>query len=112
MTPEEITAKCAELSATLNTKVEAITVFADDEKTDVAVAFLKNPSRAAKRAILDEMLRSNTAAGQLYLEAALIKDASDPCLSSSASEHDALVIGAELACLGKVEVWQSDLKKK
>ncbi len=109
MTPEEIHARVEELTTKLGVKVVGMTINKDG---DEAVMFLKEPNREAKRAIMDKMMTSPTAAGQLYLEATLIKDQSDPRISSSSPEHDAIVLGAEVACIPLIEIYQAEIKKK
>lgn len=81
-------------------------------KEDTVVGFLKSPNREAKRAILDELMKSPTSAGKIYLECALIKEVSDPRLYSAEAQHDAIVIGAEMACIPLIEIYQAEVKKK
>ena len=105
----EATTKAAELTKELGYLVEPLILTHGE---NVVVGFLRQPAREAKRAILDEMMKSPTSAGKLYLECALLKEKSDPRLSSSASEHDSIVMGAEMACIPKIEIYQSEVKKK
>lgn len=109
LTPAEIAIK---LSAELGFEVSPLVVTNPKDETDVVVGYLKQPNREAKRAIVDEMMKSPTTAGKTYLECALIKDKSDPRFVSAASEHDSIVLGAELACIPLIEFYQSQIKKK
>jgi len=109
LTPAEMALK---LSAELGFEVTALVVKNSKDENDVVVGFLKQPNREAKRAIVDEMMKSPTTAGKTYLDCALLKDKSDPRLTSPASEHDAIVLGAELACVPLIELYQADVKKK
>ena len=82
------------------------------DKNDFVLMYLQNPSREAKRTIMDEIMKSPTSAGRLYIECALLKEDSDPRVSSSLAENDAIVMGAELACVPLIELYQTDIKKK
>lgn len=79
---------------------------------DTVVGYLKEPNREAKRSVIDELLKSPTTAGKIYLECALIKEKSDPRLYSVLPEHDSIVLGAEMACIPLIELYQSAIKKK
>jgi hypothetical protein len=105
----EATTKAAELTKELGYTVEPLILKSGE---DIVVGFLKIPNREAKRAVLDELMKSPTSAGKIYLECALIKEKSDPRISSNSSEHDAIVMGAEMACIPKIELYQSEVKKK
>lgn len=105
-TPQE---QAVEHSEKLGFKVEALVL---NQGEDTVIGFLKNPNREAKRAILDELLKSPTNAGKLYLDVSLVKEVSDPRLWSNDSDCDAIVMGAEMACVSKVELYQSEIKKK
>ena len=109
MTSEEITAKAEELSLKRGKKVYPLTVNANGEQV---IGFIEEPKRQAKYAAMNELAKKDVAtAGEIILDACLIKEESDTRLYSNESAHDSIVIGAAMACLKLVEVYEADLKK-
>lgn len=109
MTPEEIAAKADELSIAKGRKVYSICVDANGEQI---VGFIEEPKRQAKYAALNELAKKDVAtAGEIILDACLIKEESDKRLYSMDSAHDGIVISAAMACIKLVEVYEADLKK-
>lgn len=109
LTQEQINEKADLLSQQRQVKVYPIIV---DAKGEQIVGFIEEPKRQAKYAAMNELAKKDVAtAGELILEACLIKEESDKRLFSQSSEHDSIVIGAAMACLKLVEVYEADLKK-
>lgn len=109
-TDQEITKKAEELSSALKFKVKPIVV--KTKSGERVVGYYRQPSRQAKMAAFDKVNMSMTSAGELLLEASLIKEESDPRLYSLDPEHDDIVIGASLAMFEELNVASADLPKK
>jgi hypothetical protein len=109
LTQEEIQLKAETLTEQRRVKVYPIIV---DAKGEQIVGYIEEPKRQAKYAAMNELAKKDVAtAGELILDACLIKEESDKRLYSQNAEHDSIVIGAAMACLKLVEVYEADLKK-
>jgi hypothetical protein len=74
---------------------------------------VKEPSRAVKIAVMDKSLVGMYSASEQMLEVILIKEESDPRISSERSEDDKYYLGAVMEAynLVKVAINQADKKK-
>jgi hypothetical protein len=108
MTPTE---KAVELSQQLGVKVHAI-VFKEDADSTEVVGFIKEPSRAVKLAVLDKSVMGGFSAAAEMLDLILLKEHSDPRISSERSEDDKINLGAVMAAFDLVKFSTNTLKKK
>jgi hypothetical protein len=108
MTPTE---KAVELSQQLGVKVHAI-VFKEDPDSPEVVGYLKEPSRAVKLAVLDKAALGGFSAAGEMLDLILLKEHSDPRISSERSEDDKIYLGAVMAAFDLVKFSTNTLKKK
>lgn len=106
----EIIKKAEELSSALKFNVKPLVV--KTKAGERVVGYYKQPSRQAKMAAFDKVNMSMTSAGELLLEACLIKEESDSRLFSDAPIHDDIVIGASLAMFEELSVAAADFPKK
>ena len=108
---EEVDKKAAELSTREGVLVHPM-IFPQDEGEDV-VGYLREPSRLTKMRVMDKAMQGGqiTAAYELF-EAVLIRDASDPILTSEKPEHDKFILGATMAAFNLVTLAVDAYKKK
>lgn len=128
---EEVFAKADQLSDKYKTKVYPLVVtvpkislsvmatngsepLKEETGEEKIVGYIKEPSRQAKMAALDKTAieGSITLGGEMILNACLIKEESDPRIFSTASEYDAIYIGACMQCNKLVQAYSAELKKK
>ena len=100
-----------ELSEQLKVKVHAI-VFKESEDSEEIIGYLKEPSRAVKLAVLDKSVMGGFSAAAEMLDLVLLKEHSDPRISSERSEDDKIYIGAVMAAYDLVKFSTNTLKKK
>ncbi len=125
LTPKEIQAKIAEkniesaakaveLTKKLGVKVHFMSFITDPQASDFVVGFVKEPSRLVKARAIDRVKQGNPSlAYQELLEIVLIKEESDPRITSEASENDKYNLGACEFCGGLliIAVDTNDTKK-
>lgn len=92
-------------------KVHAI-VFKDEASGDDITGFVKEPSRMAKAAVLDKALMGSISAVEEILDSVLIKEHSDPRMSSESQEHDSIHFGLVMAVYNLIKFKSNTLKKK
>lgn len=104
--------KAVELSQQLGAKVHPL-VFTASEEDEPVVGFVKEPSRAVKLAVLDKTLVGMYSAAAEMLDVIILKEHSDPRITSEKPEHDKYYLGATMAAyeLIKLAVNQVDKKK-
>lgn len=104
--------KAVELSETMGIKVHALVFLASEEEEPV-IGYVKEPSRAVKLAVMDKSLVGMYSAASEMLDVILLKEHSDPRISSERSEDDKYYLGATMAAyeLVKVSINQADKKK-
>ncbi|GAC1662318.1 MAG: hypothetical protein NVS9B7_30310 [Flavisolibacter sp.] len=109
---EEIQAKADQLTAREGKKVIPL-VFEDRESKEQIVGYLRNPDRLTKTRILDKMMSIGmvTAASEL-LDIALLKEDSNPRISSAREEDDEIYLGAAMACFDFIKASDNLYKKK
>lgn len=107
---EQIQNKAEELSKRESCKVHPI-CFTTDQDEQV-IGYVREPKRQAKFAALDEMMKSTTGCGETLLMSSIIKEESDPRITSLKPEDDALFMSACMECLRFVKMYSDDLKKK
>lgn len=104
--------KAVELSQQLNTKVHPLVFMASGEE-DPVIGFVKEPNRQVKLAVLDKTLVGMYSAAAEMLDVIILKEHSDPRITSENPEHDKYYLGATMAAyeLIKLAVNQIDKKK-
>jgi hypothetical protein len=105
------TETAAELTAQLKVQVHAI-VFKENEDSPEIVGYIKEPSRAVKLAVLDKSVMGGFSAAAEMLDLVLLKEHSDPRISSERSEDDKIYLGAVMAAYDLVKFSTNTLKKK
>jgi len=96
MTPEEIKTAYDNLLASVEEKAKAlsvkrnievhgyvITIEQTEEKQDYAVIFYEEPKRATKLRVADKLIVAPVSAGEILLQACLIKEESDPRIATN-----------------------------
>ena len=117
MSKEKWTVEQAEQRAKELTEEKGRTVFplafkeTEDDDSDLIVGFLENPKRIVKRRAFDKANISQSAAGEELIAACLIKEESDPRITSEKEEHDHIVLGAEVAAMQCVRLALNQIKK-
>lgn len=108
----EVKAKAAELSEKLKVVVHPLTMVADLDKGDFVVGYIKEPNRVAKARSIDKvnMGQASFAYSDL-LELCLIKEESDPRITSESPDCDKFNLGACKFC-GDLLVYSIDLTEK
>jgi hypothetical protein len=86
-------------------------VFKTDDGEDV-VGFVKEPSRAAKMAVMDKAMISPMQAVEEILEHVLIKEHSDPRMSSDSQEFDDIHMGLAMSVFNLITFKVNAAKKK
>lgn len=111
----ELEEKAKQLSAA-NNGAEVIPVFyldpIDPKNGTPIVGFLKEPNRATKAAIGDELMKSSFRGYMTALQACLMPDVSDARLKSQDSRYDAVIFAAGGEAANFVRIAISQLKKK
>lgn len=104
--------KAAELSEQLKTTVHPL-VFVAAENEEPVIGYVKEPTRAVKIAVMDKSLVGMYSASSEMLEVILLKEHSDPRISSERTEDDKYYLGAVMAVyeMIKVSVNMADKKK-
>lgn len=103
---EELQKMADAFSSEMGVKVYPLS-FTDANDKQV-IGFLKEPSRQAKLAAMDDLMKSATQAGETILNACLIAEKSDPRILSD----DDVYVSATMDCLTIIKVYQNDVKKK
>lgn len=103
--------KAADLSAKMGVKVLPI-IFKDGENDEYVVGYIKEPNRMVKAAILDKSLTGQFSAAAELLNVVIIKEASDPRITSEASENDKYFFAAALEAFSFITISSNLLKKK
>lgn len=86
-------------------------VFKSEEGEDI-VGFVKEPSRAAKMAVMDKAMISPMQAVEEILDHVLIKEHSDPRMSSESQEFDDIHMGLAMAVFNLITFKVNAAKKK
>lgn len=111
LTTEEIQAKSDQLSKNLGVKVNPL-VFVEEESGEQIIGYVKEPNRITKVRILDKAMSSPMTAGSDLLDIILIKEESDPRISSENQDFDKYYLGAVMAAMGMIKYSQDTFKKK
>lgn len=104
-------AKAKELSEQLGVKVYPL-VFKETEDSPEIIGFIKEPSRAVKLAVLDKSVMGGFSAAAEMLDIIILKEHSDPRITSERSEDDKIYLGAAMAAYDLVKFSQNLAKKK
>jgi hypothetical protein len=102
--------KAQELSGVLNVPVHPL-VFKDDDGNFIT-GFIKEPARHVKLAVLDKSVMGGYSAASEMLGVILLKEHSDPRLSSERPEDDKLYLGAVMSAYDLVKFSVNQFKKK
>lgn len=84
----------------------------DPENARPIVGFLMEPNRATKGAIMDTLRQSQSRAESAALQASVMKDHSDPRLTSTLSIYDGVAFAAGREALGLIKIAIDQFKKK
>lgn len=108
MTKEEVFEKAEQLTKIYGVKVHPFLLRDDDIEV---VGYVKEPSRLAKYRYLDKAMTGAMSAASELLEICLLKEESDPKITSEASENDKYNIGAATFCASLLNISSDTLKK-
>jgi len=103
--------KADQLSIEYKVKVHPI-FFILPETGEEVIGFVKEPSRAAKIAVMDKAVMGAFSAAEEIVPSVLIKEHSDPRMSSEAPEHDNIGIGVTMAVYGLIKFLTNVAGKK
>jgi hypothetical protein len=103
--------KAAQLSEDLKVKVHPLIFFVEKDKEPV-IGFVKEPSRAVKLAVMDKYATGFYSACSQALDATLLKEHSDPRISSERSEDDNYYMGAVYAVSEMISFAANQVDKK
>jgi hypothetical protein len=103
--------KLAELEKKFG-KLDEVTVYEQADKKDPCVIYFKPASTYTKMQCMDVMAVSKTKAGQIFLEATLVKEISDVRVLRKDNDEDTLYIAAVLHCVNKLQASGGYIKKK
>lgn len=103
--------KAVQLSEELKVKVHPLIFFVEKDKEPV-VGFVKEPNRAVKLAVMDKYATGFYSACSQALEAILLKEHSDPRISSERSEDDLYYMGAVYAVSEMIQFAGNQVDKK
>lgn len=99
------------LSAEMNTKVIPL-VFRVEEDKEPVVGYIKEPNRMVKLAVMDKYASGFYSACAQVLPTILIKEHSDPRLSSELSKDDLYFMGAVYAVSELIQFASNQVGKK
>lgn len=109
-TQEIVNLKAEELSVKHGSKITPFVFKLDDDSPEV-IGYIKQPSRAMKLRMMDKSITgSYTAASEVY-DAIILKEESDPRLTSDAPENDVYYMGGVMEAYKTVEMAINTLKK-
>lgn len=103
--------KAQALSEELKVKVHPIVFYVEKDKEPV-IGFFREPNRMVKLAVMDKYATGFYSACAQALEACLIKEHSDPRISSERPEDDNYYMGAVMAISEKIEFAANQVDKK
>lgn len=103
--------KALQLSEELKTKVHPLIFFVEKDKEPV-VGYVKEPNRAVKLAVMDKYASGFYSACSQALDAILLKEHSDPRISSERSEDDMYYMGAVYAVSEMIQFAGNQVDKK
>jgi hypothetical protein len=103
--------KAQSLTDELKTKVHPL-VFSVETDADPVVGFIKEPSRAVKLAVMDKYAMGFYSACSQALDAIILKEHSDPRITSERSEDDLYYMGAVYAVSEMIQFAANHVDKK
>lgn len=104
-------AKAIALSDELKVKVHPMVFFVEKDNEPV-VGFFKEPNRMVKLAVMDKFTAGFYSACAQALDAVLIKEHSDPRISSERPEDDNYYMGAVMAVSELIQFAANQVDKK
>lgn len=112
MEKEQIEEKAKLLSEKLGCNIKPL-VFIDPETQENVIGFVKEPDRALKLRMLDKSQQDGafTFASAVY-DSIIIKEESDPRLTSTLQKDDRYYFGGVLVAYEMVEISVNNFKKK
>jgi len=108
LTEKDIFEKAQQLSTRFGVKVHPFLLKNGD---DQVIGYVKEPSRLSKYRYLDKAMTGAMSAALELLEVCLIKEESDPRITSEAPENDIYNIGAATFCASLLNIATDSLKK-
>lgn len=108
---ETAESKAKVLSEELGVKVHPL-VFFTKESEDPVIGFVKEPNRAVKLAVMDKYATGFYSACSQALDAILLKEHSDPRISSERTEDDNYYMGAVYAVSELIQFAANQVDKK
>lgn len=108
---EAAAARAQALSEELNAKVHPL-VFHVEADADPVVGYIKEPSRAVKLAVMDKYAMGFYSACSQALDAIILKDHSDPRITSERAEDDLYYMGAVYAVSEMISFAANHVDKK
>jgi hypothetical protein len=103
--------KALQLSEELKTKVHPLIFFVEKDKEPV-VGYVKEPNRSVKLAVMDKYASGFYSACSQALDSILLKEHSDPRISSERSEDDMYYMGAVYAVSEMIQFAGNQVDKK
>ena len=103
--------KALQLSEELKTKVHPLIFFVEKDKEPV-MGYVKEPNRAVKLAVMDKYASGFYSACSQALDAILLKEHSDPRISSERAEDDMYYMGAVYAVSEMIQFAGNQVDKK
>lgn len=108
----EAAAKAQALSEELKTKVHPLVFIVEKEDNDPVVGYVKEPNRMVKLAVMDKFTSGFYSACAQAMETILIKEHSDPRISSERPEDDNYYMGAVMAVSEMIQFAANQVDKK
>lgn len=109
----EAAAKAQALSEELKTKVHPLVfVIEKEEDDDPVIGYVKEPNRMVKLAVMDKFTSGFYSACAQAMETILIKEHSDPRISSERPEDDNYYMGAVMAVSEMIKFAANQVDKK
>lgn len=112
---EKAYAKAAELTEKFKIagvfKVHPI-VFDDEVSGDIIIGYFKEPSRAAKLAVMDKSMLGAYGAIEEILPSIIIREESDPRIYSEDQANDSIFMGVLMAVYSVIKFKPNTAKKK
>lgn len=104
--------KAQELSDELKVKVHPLIFLVKDQGEEPVVGYIKEPSRAVKLAVMDKYSSGFYSACSQALEATILKEHSDPRITSERPEDDLFYMGAVYAVSEMIQFAGNQVDKK
>lgn len=104
--------KAQELAEELKVKVHPLIFLVKEQGEEPVVGYVKEPSRAVKLAVMDKYNSGFYSACSQALDAIILKEHSDPRITSERSEDDLYYMGAVYAVSEMIQFAGNQVDKK